>query len=268
MHLLESLVMFANLGDIISVTPSKELQIHVDGDFGRSVPADGGLVADAIAAMAAAGAQISPVNLRLMKNIPVGGGLGGGSSDAVTAAKVLNGIADQPMAEDALLDCIKVLGADMRVCFLGTSTFVAGIGEIMRPLPDLPKLNAVLANAGTEVSTADVFRRFDRSDGLPDEEIGFAELSEVRGSQKLLHLLSNSRNDLEETAVAIEPGIATALEALKSTAGCRIARMTGSGGTVFGLFETAEAAEMAARSILAAEPHWWVIATELGDLNR
>ncbi|MFB2532835.1 4-(cytidine 5'-diphospho)-2-C-methyl-D-erythritol kinase [Paracoccus sp. p3-h83] len=242
-HLLDSLVVFAGIGDEIAVAPGDGLT--VTGPFAGQVP--GGkdnLVMQAAALMGGAA-------VRLVKNLPVASGVGGGSSDA---AAVLRALAGQGRA---LPDAAAVLslGADVPVCLAAPQPMrMAGIGEVLTPVTGLARAHLVLVNPGVAVPTGAVFGALARRDNPPMPD-ALPDLSDAR---RLADFLLSCRNDLEPPARRIAPAVDTVLGALAASDGCLIARMSGSGATCFGVYATADAAAAAAQGLRAAQPGWWV----------
>jgi 4-diphosphocytidyl-2-C-methyl-D-erythritol kinase len=193
----------------------------------------------------------------LSKRLPVAAGLGGGSSDAAAALRLLasaNGIArDDPR----LMQAAVATGADVPVCLDPRTRRMGGIGEILSDPLDLPRLPAILVNPGVAVSTRDVFAALRLPPIAPAAQAG-------RPAGTLLDEIANGRNDLEAPAIELEPAIAELLAVLGRLPGCRLARMSGSGATCFGLFESTRAATAAGRTLRVGYPGWWVRATVIG----
>lgn len=248
-HLLDSLVVFADVGDWLRIEPSESLSLTVTGPRAAGVPADRRNLIWRAAELfpPGLGAEIT-----LEKHLPHAGGVGGGSADAAAALRGLADLWDLPLpGPDAVLS----LGADVPVCLMGRPARMSGIGEALSLLPPLPPLWLVLVNPGVEVPTGAVFSALERRDNspLPDiPEDGWAAAAEMAG------WLCRGRNDLEAPALAEVPVIGEVLGLLNARPGCLLARMSGSGGTCFGLFADAGAAADAARMIGAERPEWWV----------
>lgn len=239
-HLLDSLVVFADVGDRLSLTPGPAMRIDLSGPFATGVPTDArNLVWRAAEAAAWRG------HIALEKNLPHGAGIGGGSSDA---AAVLRAIAGRGAGADVALS----LGADVPVCLSGAPQRMQGVGERLSPVPDVPALDLVLVNPGAHVATPDVFRAMDRRDNPAMDVCGAWP---DRGA--FLRWLLDQRNDLQEPACGIAPAIRDALAALKDA---ELARMSGSGATCFGVFPSAAAARDAALDISSRYSDWWVVA--------
>ncbi|TBN39887.1 4-(cytidine 5'-diphospho)-2-C-methyl-D-erythritol kinase [Paracoccus subflavus] len=241
-HLLDSLVVFASIGDVIALSPGP-LSLRIDGPFAAGLPTDDNLCLRA-ARLAGAGAD-----LVLTKNLPVASGIGGGSADA---AAVLRGLARMG---HAVPENPERLGADVPVCLGSGPARMQGVGEIVTPLPALPAIAVVLVNPGIALSTPRVFAATERRDhpGLPD-------IPRLAGLGDLIGWLAETRNDLEPAALSIAPVIGRVLDGLRAT-NAAFARMSGSGATCFGLYETPEQARIAAAAL--KQHGWWAVATEL-----
>jgi 4-diphosphocytidyl-2-C-methyl-D-erythritol kinase len=259
-HDIESLAAFAGVGDALTFTPGGDLALTVGGPTAAAA----GDVADNLVLTAAHALAERVAGLRLgrftlSKRLPVAAGLGGGSADAAAALRLLaraNGLApDDPR----LMQVARATGADVPVCLDPRARLMRGIGDILSDPLDLPRLFALLVNPGVAVATADVFAALAAP---PAGQSGPAALPE--GGAALLAEIAGGRNDLEAPAIELEPAIADALAVLRKLPGCRLARMSGSGATCFGLFDSSRAASAAARTLRVAYPTWWVRATVLG----
>jgi 4-diphosphocytidyl-2-C-methyl-D-erythritol kinase len=267
-HDLESLVVFASVGDTLSFAPGRALALTVDGPTAEAAgKLDDNLVLKAARALAERVEGLKVGRFALSKRLPVAAGVGGGSSDAAAALRLLaraNGIA---LDDPRLVEAAAVTGADVPVCLDPRPRVMRGIGDVLSgPLP-LPKLPAVLVNPRVAVPTKDVFTALrDHLEARKDEADGGADFESGKRfkATALIDALADERNDLEAPAVAIAPAIAEVLADLRALKGCRLARMSGSGATCFGLFGTAPAAAAAARSLRSKHPNWWVRATKLG----
>jgi 4-diphosphocytidyl-2-C-methyl-D-erythritol kinase len=138
-----------------------------------------------------------------------------------------------------------------------------GIGERLSPPWPLPGLPALLINPGVSVATRDVFTAL-RAAPVGEPAAGGAQEAPALTRDQLIDYVSRHPNDLEPPAMALHPAIAQALAALRALAGCRLARMSGSGASCFGLFDSNRAAAAAARALCVAHPQWWIRATVLG----
>ena len=250
-HLLDSLVVFADMGDRVTVAPGQGFTLS--GPFAGDLTEDGNLCLRAAVLMGLT------ASIGLEKVLPVASGIGGGSADAAAVLRAFARGGEVLPGSDALAR----LGADVPVCMLNRPARMRGVGEVLDPLPPLPGLHLVLVNPGVAVSTPAVFAALARRDnpGLPDLPVRFAD------ADALADWLALTRNDLQEPALVLAPVIGAVLDALAQT-GARLSRMSGSGATCFGLFPTRAAAQEAQARIKAAEPGWWVVATGLAPEGK
>jgi len=251
-HEIESLVAFADVGDRLTFIPGDRLALDVSGPGAEASGAIGdNLVLKAARELATRVDRVLAGRFFLDKQLPVAAGLGGGSSDAAAALRLLaehNGIS----ADDARLHAAaRATGADVPVCLDPKARMMRGIGEILSEPIALPKLPAVLVNPGVAVPTRDVFA------ALAAPALA-ASVSREGHAASDVSLLARQRNDLEAPAISLQPVIAEVLEALRGLPDCRLARMSGSGATCFGLFSSSCAALAAARSLGPRHPGWWV----------
>ncbi len=234
-HLLDSLVVFTELGDRVSLSPGP-LSLTLTGPFAGAIPpGDDNLCLRAARAVGAAAA------ITLEKRLPPASGIGGGTADAAAVLRALGRTPDRPEA----------LGADLPACLMSRSLRMQGVGEILTPVT-LPTLHLVLVNPRVEVPTPAVFAALTSREnpGLPP----------FPADGDWPCWLTATRNDLEPPALRLAPVIGDSLAALAAQ-GAQIARMSGSGATCFGLYPDAPAARAAATAIAAARPGWWVEAT-------
>lgn len=248
-HLLDSLVVFVDIADRISVTDADSLSLTIDGPAAVGLSAgEDNLVLRAARAMGGArGAAIS-----LHKELPVASGIGGGSADAAATLRALSALWGVGLPGSA---AVLALGADVPVCLSGVAARMEGVGEVIGPLPHpLPVAWVVLVNPGVAVATPEVFRALTRRDNAPLPR----HLPRLNGIAELSAFLHMQRNDLEPAAIVVAPVVRQVKDALAAQPGCLLARMSGSGATCFGLFAAPLAAEAAVSALRAAEPGWWV----------
>jgi 4-diphosphocytidyl-2-C-methyl-D-erythritol kinase len=259
-HDIESLVAFAGVGDALTFKPGDDLALTVGGPTAAAAGdvADN-LVLKAARALAERIAGVRLGRFTLSKRLPVAAGLGGGSADAAAALRLLARANALAPDDPRLMQAARATGADVPVCLNPRPRRMRGIGDILSDPLDLPRLFAVLVNPGVAVATADVFA------ALAAPPTGqSAPAAEPLGPAALLAEIAGGRNDLEAPAIELEPAIAVVLAVLRKLPGCRLARMSGSGPTCFGLFDSSRAASAAARTLRVGYPAWWVRATVLG----
>ena len=267
-HELESLVAFAGVGDALTFAPGGALTLAVSGATAQAAGDNAdNLVLKAARALAERIAGLTLGSFALSKRLPVAAGLGGGSADAAAALRLLaraNGIA---LDDSRLMQAAQATGADVPVCLDPKPRLMRGVGDVLSDPLDLPRLFAVLVNPGVAVSTRDVFAALNLA-SRPTSGGGSSSPLVLEGwggePTALVTALAKDRNDLEAPAIELEPAIAEVLSVLHELPGCRLARMSGSGATCFGLFPTNAAATAAARTLRVGYPQWWVRATVLG----
>lgn len=249
-HLLDSLVMFADVGDRVSVSIADETTLEIHGPMAAGVPEGSENLV-----MRAARKMGVNARIRLEKFLPSAAGIGGGSTDAAATLKALHTLTGTPLPADCL-----DLGADVPVCLTDVGAArMRGVGDLVEPVTGLPPLHAVLVNPKIPVLTAEVFRHLKKRDNPPMP----AHLPTGIDAGALIAWLKDMRNDLQDAAIECEPVIALVFSTLEVTPGCLLARMSGSGGTCFGLYTDAETAASAAGRLRESHPDWWVAATKL-----
>ena len=258
-HDLVSLIAFADAGDWLEVRDAPRMSLTLKGPYAEALKDE----TDNLVLRAAReldvwaeerGHKTTNVELILEKNLPVASGIGGGSADAAATLHLLAERWSLPIAVDELEAIGANLGADVPVCLRGRPTLVSGMGEILKPAPELPPFALVLVNPGIEVPTKRIFNTISVRSGV-EPPVFPPRFDNARAFAMFLDRLYN---DLAAPAKAIAPVIMKAESALAATDGCLIARMSGSGATCVGLYETDAAAAKAADAIVAAHPTWWV----------
>jgi 4-diphosphocytidyl-2-C-methyl-D-erythritol kinase len=264
-HEIESLVAFADFGDRLSFLRGGKLALTVRGpSAAQAGEGDDNLVFKAARALAARRPDTILGAFRLDKRLPVAAGLGGGSADAGAALRLIakaNGLA----RDDAqLYAAARATGADVPVCLDPRTRIMRGIGEALSSPLALPQLPAVLVNPGVALPTKAVFAGW-----TPAAAHGIAAdldaVAKLTSRDQLLQFLDTQSNDLEASAVVLQPVIAEVLTALRKLPACKLARMSGSGATCFALFASASAAREAAKILRGKRPQWWMKATVLGS---
>jgi 4-diphosphocytidyl-2-C-methyl-D-erythritol kinase len=256
-HELDSVVVFADLGDELAAAPAEGLTVECAGPFaGDLPPGDGNIVRRAALRLAEAVGAAPRVRLRLEKRLPVASGIGGGSADAAAALRALARLWRVPADTPALAATARTLGSDVLACLGSRSARMRGVGELIEPMPAMPVFDLVLVNPGRPLATAEVFAAV-----RPER---FGRRAEPVSAVPDLDWLRRSRNDLEEPARGRMPAIGDLLRTLAAAPGCRLARMSGSGPTCFGVFDGRDDAQVAAAGIAAAHPGWWVAACRAG----
>lgn len=259
-HLLESLFVFTDFGDVISIEPAETLSLTIDGPFAATItaePIEKNLIYRAALLLKNKYAVTQGAHIVLTKQIPIGAGLGGGSSDAAGVLKGLNQLWHLNLSGETLCDIGLSLGADVPACIVGKPAMVSGIGEIIEPI-DLPAtpLSVLLINPNYPLSTQSVFQAYKKSN-VPFT-VPSKQRAELTDSESLFNHLTKNKNDLEPAAISLFPEIQVLIETLQQQAGCELARMSGSGSTCFGLFQDITCAKKAEQAMKTLFSSYWI----------
>ncbi len=253
-HALRSVMQTVGLYDALTVdavpaaTPSVTLTVR--GRY-RVPVGPGNLASRAASLFMEEGGCPMRVRLSLDKHIPVAAGLGGGSADAAAVLRALNRVTGERMTQARLLELSALLGSDVPFCLLGHTRLCEGRGEVMQVLPPCPTLPLVVAPAPERVSTPNAFAALDAlhngfaEPGEHGDLLGMIRALQAKNREEVTKKLYNI---FEEAVLPDCPG-ATANRAALLALGARAVLMSGSGPTVFGVFDSEEAADSAATAM-------------------
>jgi len=255
-HELQSLFYFPEIYDEIEFLDDKKNEFLIDGKFARDLSPEkkDNLIFKAYSLLKILfSLQIPDLSIKLTKNLPVASGIGGGSANAATILRELNNIYGLHLSLNQLYKIGMRIGADVPACILSQTCLAEGIGEIISPIKDFPKLNILLVNPLTPVSISEIFKMgFNEFSKPTSHDLSFLK------TQSLIDFLESTKNDLEVNAKQIAPQITEVLNLIEKQPGCLLNRMSGSGATCFGIFETSDAALIAKENISKIKPGWWV----------
>jgi 4-diphosphocytidyl-2-C-methyl-D-erythritol kinase len=242
-HRIETVFAFCEDGDEISAEAADALSLKVTGEFGRSLEANDNLVLRAAQALQDALAMDKGAAFHLRKQLPIASGVGGGSADAAAALRLLNRLWQGNLPIERLEEVGRSLGADVAACVRSEAMVGQGRGDELQPVDlHLSAKPVLLVNPRVELSTAEVFARWDGIDRGPLED------------------WHSGRNDLQAAASALVPQIDGVLAWLMAQPGTSCVRMSGSGATCFALFESEAARD---HSAIAVPREWWSLPTRL-----
>ncbi len=263
-HTLESLVTFADQGDVIRLKSASADNFSISGQFSDALrledSSDSNLVTrarDALRGGISGRFEAPPVHIHLEKNLPIASGIGGGSADAAATLRALMRHWKVDPGDIDLEPLCLSLGADVPMCFASKPLLAEGVGEKISPVDTLPSFEAILVNPLIGVSTPEIFRALKSRTNSPLPALPVGEASQGTWMRYLQAL----RNDLETAAIEIVPEIGAATTLLKN-AGAALVRMSGSGATCFGLFETVAEADAAFASLETLQPDWYLLRTK------
>lgn len=243
-HLLDGVMQPIALHDTLRLEPSKELRLTIEGAPGLS-PGEDNLILRAARALQAYAAGCVGADITLVKRIPMGAGLGGGSADCAAALRGLNRLWELDLPMETLLKIGVKLGADVPFCLMDQPCRAQGIGEILTPIPCRRTLPLVLLQPCRALSTKEVFAAYHQSAvPSPDTDGAVAALA----SGDLARMNQAAGNVLESASIPLCPPIRSAREVLLRS-GAAFARMTGSGSVVFGAFDNPAQAKAACEAL-------------------
>jgi 4-diphosphocytidyl-2-C-methyl-D-erythritol kinase len=244
-HLLDSLVVFADFGDRITVSPATQTRLTISGPMAKGVPTDArNLVVKAAELMGVT------ADIHLEKNLPTAAGLGGGSSDAAATLRALSQMAGQSLPD---LAAQMTLGADVPLCMCPSWTRMRGIGDSLERLEIVQNLSLILINPGVSVPTGAVFQKLKDKNQAAMQ----GDMAKLYGVDRIGWLLAQ-RNDLETSAMALEPVIGQVLQTLRNSDNCLLARMSGSGATCFAIMRDDKARDRSVERLKRNHPEWWI----------
>lgn len=260
-HEIESLVAFAAHGDTVALEPGDTFGLAVEGPFAGALSGDNLVIAAAEAAKAL-NSDLQLGRFRLVKNLPVAAGLGGGSADAAAALRLLARANRGALPEGTLATLAPKLGSDVAVCLDSRPALILGRGEKVQPVSGFPSCGVLLANPGTPLSTQEVYAAL-KAKPLTVSSADVEPPDFANNFAKLVDYVMARGNALEAPAMRLAPVINDVLAALSRLDGTRIVRLSGSGPTCFTLFATADEAKHAAAALAKTHPDWWIAASSL-----
>ena len=261
MHPLASLMVFADVGDRLTLRPAAPgVSLTVSGRFAgelADLDPERNLVVRAARRLAElAGRSEAGLAFALDKALPTAAGLGGGSSDAGAALRLTARALDLRDDDPRLTQVAGELGADGVACLAARPVTALGYGETPTAAPRLPALHAVLVNCGAACPTGAVYRAYDDAGARGDATV--PSLADDLSVHALVEALQSTRNDLEPPAAALIPQVADTLAVVGGEPLARFTRLSGSGATVFALCDDAQAAAGLAAGLAARRPTWWI----------
>lgn len=264
-HPISSLMVFADVGDRLALEPAARFSLTVEGPFVGHAPLgeDNLVLRAARALLEAAAVPEPPLRIKLTKTLPAAAGLGGGSSDAAAALRLLRAVLKLEISDPALEAIAARLGSDIPACVAAAPVIATGRGETLAPAPALCPLPAVLVRPPLGSATGPVYRAFDEDPAGASADTPKLP-ARIASPEEAAEVLAACRNDLEAPAVRLQPRIGETLEALRAAPEALLARMSGSGSACFALCRDEAASERLRARIAQAHPDWWATACRLG----
>jgi 4-diphosphocytidyl-2-C-methyl-D-erythritol kinase len=247
-HLLESLVYFPeHIFDEIEFKKSAKTSLKIIGPFAKNLSnIDDNIILKTFEILKNLYPKnfTSGVEITLTKNLPVASGIGGGSGNAAATLIAINKLFSLNISDDELARVGVQIGADVPVCIKSQTCIMRGIGEEIEAKPNFPKLHLLLVNPLISVSTAEIFKMGNFAFQKP-------EISQVEN-------YLTSKNDLENNAIKICPVILEVKSEIAKQKGYVISKMSGSGATCFGIFDSEENLTLARKTLAENHKNWWV----------
>ena len=252
LHLLDSLVTFPKIGDTLSFLNSEQSTLSITSDESINVPTNNKNLI-----LKAAGIINNKYSrsILLKKILPIAAGIGGGSADAAATIRDAISLGYKVSSQD-----IVKLGADVLACLESQPLRMTGIGDQLKLINPWPRDGyIILVNPRVPLATKKVFAALEQKNNRPMPP----RLPVFSTFKELVYFVKRHRNDLEDTAIKLEPIIQKVLFEIGKNKNCLISRMSGSGPTCFGLFENYTKAYAAKLRLMNDFPNWWIISSEL-----
>jgi 4-diphosphocytidyl-2-C-methyl-D-erythritol kinase len=262
-HEIESLVTFADVGDVVALDIDGAAGISVSGPFAGALSGDN-ILERALALMRDEAPELILGAVHLEKYLPVAAGIGGGSADAGALLRAVRAVNSSESLD--WYGLAFALGADVPVCLRSRPAWMTGIGHDLSDLGGrVPSLSAVLVNpmaAAPEDKTARVFRALGASPLPASYSVGAEPVFQSRSD--LIDYMRERGNDLKDAATSVVSEIAQVLAVLAAAPRVEYVAVSGAGPTCFGIFPDSETAQATQRAIMTEQPRWWAVATTLG----
>ena len=254
-HELESLFAFLDLADELEVEKSTEFKLEIIGEFAGAIDEKNNSFTKILDYFAREFLISKNIHIKITKNIPVGAGLGGGSSDAAFFMRALNEIFALNLSTQALQKISLNFGSDIAFLLQNQAAIIRGRGEIINPYPEFEAIAALLINPKIEVSTKEIFEKFGNnfSARIADEELK---------KRDVFDLITNLPNDMEKPAISSLAVISDILNQLKNC-NATIAKMSGSGASCFGIFEDEKSLKLAQKFFAEKFPRFFLKQVEI-----
>lgn len=252
-HNLNSLMCFCNIGDKIKISKSESYSLNITGPFSDDLKSKNNIITDTLKKLEIFFNKKFSVSIVLEKNLPISSGMGGGSSNAATIVRAIINIFNLDIKKLDLDKLLISIGSDVPFCFYGKSSIVSGIGEKVVPLKHLEDLKVLLVNPLVEISTKSIFHQIKcfntNPTNFPREKIN---------RSKLIDILNQSKNDLQYIVTKKNTQVNEVIDFFKNETESSFYRMTGSGATCFGVFDTYSHMKKAEVKLKNKNNNWWI----------
>jgi len=259
-HNIISLITFCDLHDVISISKTRSSgdKISFSGKFKKGINKKSNTVTKILNLLRRAKLlenQTFKINIR--KNIPHGSGLGGGSSNAADLLNYFNSKMKLKLSKKKIKQLANQIGFDVPVNLERQNTLLTGKRDEILRLNQKFKLNLLIVYPNLICSTKRIYEK-NKKVSLSTPQSFFC----IKNNKKLINLLKNENNDLEETVIKIYPKVKKIIEYIKSIKGCYFSRITGSGSACFGIFSNMKNAIYAQKLIKLKYPNYWCVVSK------
>ena len=259
-HNIISLITFCDLHDVISIskTRSSRDKISFSGKFKKGINKKSNTVTKILNLLRRAKLlenQTFKINIR--KNIPHGSGLGGGSSNAADLLNYFNSKMKLKLSKKKIKQLANQVGFDVPVNLERQNTLLTGKRDEILRLNQKFKLNLLIVYPNLICSTKRIYEK-NKKISLSTPQSFFC----IKSNKKLINLLKNENNDLEEAVIKIYPKVKKIIDYIKSIKGCYFSRITGSGSACFGIFSNMKNAIYAQKLIKLKYPNYWCVVSK------
>jgi len=252
-HNLNSLMCFCNIGDKIKISKSESYSLNITGPFSDDLKSKNNIITDTLKKLEIFFNKKFSVSIVLEKNLPISSGMGGGSSNAATIVRAIINIFNLNVKKLDLDKLLLSIGSDVPFCFYGKPSIVSGIGEKVVFLKHLEDLKVLLVNPLVEISTKSIFHQIKyfntNPTNFPREKIN---------RSKLIDILNQSKNDLQYIVTKKNTQVNEVIDFFKNETESSFYRMTGSGATCFGVFDTYSHMKKAEVKLKNKNNNWWI----------
>ena len=259
-HNIISLITFCNLHDVISISKIKSSKdkISFSGKFKKGINNRSNTVSKILNLLRRSKLlrnQTFKINIK--KNIPHGSGLGGGSSNAADLLNYLNLKMKLKLRKKKLIQLANQIGFDVPINLEKKNTLLTGKRDQILRLNQKFKLNLLIVYPNLICSTKEIYKN-NKKISLSKPQYSFR----VKNNKKLINILKNENNDLEEAVIKIYPKVKKIIEYIKSIKGCYFSRITGSGSACIGIFSNMKNAIYARKLIKIKYPNYWCVVSK------
>lgn len=252
-HNLNSLMCLCNIGDKIKISFSDRYSLDITGSFSDDLKVDNNIITRTVKRLEIFCKRKFNVSIILEKNLPISSGLGGGSSNAATVVRGIMKIFNLNIKKVDLDKLLISIGSDVPFCYYGKPSLVGGIGDEIMPVEYLESLKVLLVNPLVGISTKSIFNKI-KSFNTNPTKFPFGKINK----KKLINILNKSNNDLQNVVIKNSPEVNEIIHFFKNETQSIFYRMTGSGATCFGIFDTYSHVREAEQKFKEKNNDWWV----------